>query len=539
MHDDAPAAPTLSDEKLAADEAAPAPFRDDHSDNNIAPIGSAASRVSSHIEGMLDPTPPWDVISLPHEIIFVLLLCLAQLFTQASVAQTIATNRAIPDTFGVTSPGEMSWFSAAYSLTVGTFILVAGRLGDMFGLKRIYVLGMLWYAIGSLLCGVSSYAKSSVFFAVCRALQGIGPAFINPAAVGIIGSYYPMGPRRVFVMCCFGGVAPSGFVVGSVFCGLFTQLAGSWPWVFYAQAIACTVVAGLAAFVFPRNIGAAFAEKQVFDYWGAITGVTGLILFNFAWNQGPVVGWHVPYVYILLIVGIAFILLFLYVERRVAHPLIPPAILRGDTGAILGCIACGWSSFGIWVFYLHQFGFLIEDRTMLNMTARIAVLGLVGIAAGLTTALLLPRVPSSFIMLASTVAFCAGSLLMALRPTNQIYWALMFVSLLCMPFGMDMSFPASTVIISSNLPREQQGVAGSIVNTVVNYSISIGLGIAGTVEYYSTTKLHQSEYRAIRNSQWTGTGLAGFSIFIALWFVFLQVVRPKMRASKTVSVPVA
>lgn len=75
--------------------------------------------------------------------------------------------------------------------------------------------------------------------------------------------------------------------------------------------------------------------------------------------------------YVLLIVGVLFLALFLYVEHRVDNPLLPPETLRGDAGALLGCIAAGWSCFGIWIYYVHRFGFEIEHRTMLNMTARL------------------------------------------------------------------------------------------------------------------------------------------------------------------------
>lgn len=492
------------------------------------------SRSPSHIQGMLDPEPPYDQISLPHEVIFVFLMACAQLFTQASVAQTIVAYRAIGETFGVTSLGELSWYSAAYSLTVGTFILIAGRLGDMYGLKRIYILGIAWFAVWSLVCGLASYSGSSIFFSVCRAFQGIGPALINPAAAGIIGSYYPMGSRRVLAMCVYGGIAPTGFISGSLFSGIFTQLAGSWPWLFYSQAIACVGFGVLSYIFIPKNIGHAWTTKQTFDYWGAVTGVCGLILFNFAWNQAPVVGWHVPYVYILLIVGVLTIGAFLYTEFKVDNPLLPPKTLKGEAGAILGCIAAGWSCFGIWIYYTHRFGFELEHRTMLDMTARMSSLCVGGVYAALITAYLLPRIQTSWIMLISMSCYFIGNLLMVLRPVHQTFWAQMFVSLLFIPFGMDMSFPAATVILSHKLPREKQGVAGSVINTVVNYSISIGLGVAATVEYYSTKNGH-SEKQVIRNALWTGTGLGALGMVIAAAFVFWQVFHSKAEKEKSES----
>lgn len=491
-------------------------------------LQASASRSSSHIEGTLDPSLPYDQISLPHELLFIALLCLGQLFTQASTAQTIVPFQYQSETFRTTNPGQISWFSAGFSLTVGTFILIAGRLGDMHGLKTVFLAGFVWYGVWSIVAGLSSYSHSPIFFSTARALQGIGPALVMPNAVGIIGSYYPVGTRRIIAMCAFAAVAPGGFVVGSVFSSLCAQFA-SWQWGFYCMGIACFLVAFLSYFTIPENIGFEHRNKdQKFDYYGAFTGVCGLFLFNFAWNQGPVVGWDVPYVYVLLIVGVLFLVAFFIVERRVDSPLVPHEVLRGETGAILGCIAAGWSSFGIWVYYTHQFGMEIEHRTPLEMAARFTPMAVFGCVVGACVALLLRAAPSSVIILLSMMAFCGGSIIMGLRPVGQVYWAQMFVSLLVMGYGMEMSFPAGTVILSQSLPKEKQGVAGSIINTVVNYSISIGLGIAGTVDYYTTKKGH-TKLETIRYSFYTGMGLAGFGVLLGLYFVYNQLVLPKLK----------
>lgn len=502
----------------------------DRSDTNFNNnLHATQSKASSHIENMLDPSPPWDQIKLPHEILFVFLICLSQLLTQASVAQTIVPYKEIAASFSVTSPGVISWYSAGFSLTVGTFILVAGRLGDIYGLKFIFVLGFVWYSLWSLLCGIANYSHSTIFFSICRAFQGMGPALIMPNAVGMIGSYYPIGRRRVIVMCCFGSIAPSGFVVGSTFSSIFT-IYTSWPWFFYVNSIACAIIALVSYYSVPHNIGRDFAgKKQTFDIYGAITGVSGLFLFNFAWNQGAVVSWSECYIYILLIVSILLLGLFIYIELKVAEdPLIPKSLYTAQTGIILGSIAAGWSSFGIWIYYTHQFGMAIEGRSLLNMSARLVPVVFGGIAAGVLTAFLIPRVHISFIVMISMCGFFCGLVLMGTRPVNQVYWGQLFVSTLVIPLGMDMSFPAASIVLSDMLPLEQQGVAGSIINTVVNYSISIGLGIAGTVELYQS-KAGIPHLQIIRHCFYTGMGTAGLALLLSLYFVFRAVIFPKRR----------
>jgi hypothetical protein len=95
------------------------------------------------------------------------------------------------------------------------------------------------------------------------------------------------------------------------------------------------------------------ASKPTFDFVGTITGVSGLVLFNFAWNEAGVISWNVPYTYILMIVGILLLAAFVYIEKHVTrHPLVPINMLSKEAVFALSIIACGWASFGIWVYYL-------------------------------------------------------------------------------------------------------------------------------------------------------------------------------------------
>jgi hypothetical protein len=172
------------------------------------------------------------------------------------------------------------------------------------------------------------------------------------------------------------------------------------------------------------------------DGWGAITGVSGLILINFAWNQAAVVGWQVPYTYVLLIVGILVLGLFVFLEGRAAYPLLPRTALKGEVGWVLGCIATGWSSFGILVFYYYEIMGNILGNSGLLVTAKWAGASASGACAAVITGLLLDRIPASIIMLIAMLAFTAGQALLASMPVGQIYWANAFVIMLVTPWGM-------------------------------------------------------------------------------------------------------
>ncbi|PVH81462.1 MFS general substrate transporter [Cadophora sp. DSE1049] len=482
--------------------------------------------------------------SLPREAAFVAILCMAQLFTQASLGQAIAPLHIIGSSFGVASqPGQLSWFPAAYSLTVGTFILIAGRLGDLYGHKRFLIAGWIWYGVWSLLAGFAVYVRHSpVFFDVCRGMQGIGPAFLLPNALAILGRTYEQGRRKEMVFSIFGATAPSGFVLGAVFASLFAQVAW-WPWAFWAMGILCFGMGVAGYFAIPqspppvidREDGIGMWERV--DGWGCLTGVSALVLINFAWNQGPVVGWDTPYTYVLLIVGFVFLAVFAWVESRASHPLLPMEALTKDTAFVLGCMAAGWSSFGIWVFYSWQFLEELRHTTPLLASAQFIPCAFSGLAAALTTGHILHRVGPSIVMMIAMTAFTTGLILIATAPINQTYWAQTFISICIMPWGMDMSFPAATILLSDHMRKEHQGVAASLVNTVINYSVSIGLGFAGTIES-RVNKGGEDLLGGYRGAWYMGIGLAGLGICVSVGFGGSQLRerrRRRLRRSKGVA----
>lgn len=374
------------------------------------------------------------------EAAFIAVVCAAQLMTQAGLSLSIAPIQAISASFG-TTPRDLTWASAAYSLSVGTLILVSGRLGDTYGHRLLFIIGFVWFGVWSLLGGFAVWSNE-IFFDCCRALQGIGPALLLPNAVAIFGRTYAPGLKKDMVFCLFGATAPGGFTLGATFCSLLAQRVW-WPWGYWVMGIACFIFAVLGFLVIPQDDPAEHDSQskgestfERLDALGAITGVSGLVLINFAWNQACIVGWNVPYTYVLLIVGILFIVLFLFVEHKAAFPLLPSSVFKGEVAWVLGCIAAGWSSFGILVFYYYNFLEEIEHNSGLLVTAKWAGASLSGATAAVVTGLLMSRVPPSIIMLAAMLAFTIGLSLLATMPPGQIYWANAFLIMVITPWGM-------------------------------------------------------------------------------------------------------
>jgi MFS family permease len=464
--------------------------------------------------------------SLAGEALFVAVICSSQLLTQAGLALSIVPQHIIGRSFGIDDqPAQLSWFSAGYSLTVGTFILIAGRLGDVFGHKLFFVGGYAWFGLWSALAGVAVYSSSS-FFIFCRTMQGIGPAFLLPNAIAILSRCYDPGRRQNMIFSLFGATAPGGFVLGAVFSSLLSQMAW-WPWSYWVLCFACLLLGVLGVVVIPATpvpskTGPESASIwQRVDIFGSITGVVALVLFNFAWNQGAVVGWPAPYTYSIMIVGIVMFVIFVLVEKRASHPLIPFGVLQIESLFTLACISAGWSSFGIFVFYTLNLLEVLRGQTPLLTSAQFTPVAISGLFAAVTTGLILSHFRTSTVMLISMTFFLIGGIIFATVPVHQTYWAQTFVGIIILPWGMDMSFPAGTIILSRAMPREHQGLAASLVNTFVNYSISIGLGFAGTVEG-QVNGGGRDILQGYRGALYMGVGLSGLGVAVALVFCFVE-----------------
>jgi len=189
--------------------------------------------------------------------------------------------------------------------------------------------------------GFAAYTKSPVFFDLCRALQGIGPALLMPNGLALFSHAYPPGMKKNIVFSVFGGVAPLGFVIGSLSGSFFAEYV-FWPWSFWSYGLAAFFLAITAFFIIPSSLGENLTNRPTFDYKGSVLGVAGLVLVNVAWNQAPSVGWGMPSSYVLLIVGLLCLAAFFYVERTVKDPILPLKVLDSNTGFVLTCVALGW-----------------------------------------------------------------------------------------------------------------------------------------------------------------------------------------------------
>lgn len=449
--------------------------------------------------------------------------------TSAMMGQTLAlsatTNvmsilRIMQSDFDVSSDAA-TWYVASVGLGLGTLILPSGSIGDKYGLKIAILGGYAWTLVWSLLCGFSYYVNSN-FFVCCRTFQGCGLAFILPNILGAVGRIYKPGTlRKNMVFALIGLCAPLGGCLGTLFAGIIGTETPRWDWAFYSYSILCFVGMLLSLVSIPHIEPHRYNEV---DWIGSVLGVGGLVLFNFAWNQAPVVGWDSPYIIVLLIIGVLLIPIFLVYELKFARaPLLGREIL--DNGVLLLTLACtflGWGSFGIKTYQFFLFLLNFRHYTPVAAGAANCPAIVMGMVASITCGLLMKHKQNvRHVFLGSMLCFLAGDIILATCPVHETYWRSTFGLWLIAVFGMEWSFPGASIIMSDTLPPHLQGLAGSLVSTALNYGVSIFLGMAGTVSHQLTLQQNHPDpdLRAWRGAMYFSIGVSSLASVtgLVLW----------------------
>ncbi|RSL86404.1 hypothetical protein CEP52_015821 [Fusarium oligoseptatum] len=396
---------------------------------------------------------------------------------------------------GLGAPPEQAlWIVASYPLTQGTFVIIGGRIGAVYGHKITTVVAGAAWVIFHLIAG---FMRDVISLCVMRAFSGIGAAFIMPNAIALITINFPPGKTRNLTVGLFGAMAPIGAAGGSVFPGLFGQLL-PWWWLFFFLAILGTFVYGLF-FLVVEGEEQPMDRNGKIDYVGAYFSVAGLFLFNFSWTQASLVGWDHPYVYVILLLSLLHLVIFGFLEAKVIdQPIMPMGI---------------WASRSFSMMIVSAFYLLHELWYVTLVCYRLEPGG--GAGAAILSAHIVRYVAAQYIFAIGSLATLVSLILIATMPEQQSYWAQVFPALLLASLGPDFLFTASQLIASGTVKRSQQGVAGSLIGTVLAYGMATGLGFAGTVEYY-TKNQGKGLVKGYRNGLYLGIGMAGAAVVLPL-----------------------
>ncbi|THH20802.1 hypothetical protein EW146_g632 [Bondarzewia mesenterica] len=453
--------------------------------------------------------------SRAHEALFIFIVIISQLITQANLGNTIVPIAQISR--GLNLPpdnaNQQSW------CTVGAFVLITRRLGDLYGRKTFIILGWIWLAIFKIVTG---FAPNAVVYDVFRALSGIGPYILMPNSSALLGMAWPnpnsfiQRQRKTLAFALFGAIAPMGYVVGAVWGALFGQLGVRWGWIYWSMAIFSVFMAVASWLVIPSDLNK--KSDGTVDYLGSFLGVGALVLIFVSINGAIMFGWDSTKTIVLLVVGVLFLALFVFIELKVPFPILPMRVFRSPTFVAISISLClGWMSFGMYQYYLPHFLMRFRDLSELHVGYQFLPIVVVGPVAASIAVFGLTRLPPVIIFGASMFCFMVGQLLLALTPPHQTYWAMTFPTIIIICFGPDLSFACASLIASDALSHEEQGVAGSFINTVVNFSIALGLAIAGNVES-AVNDGGNDILKGYRAAWWCGCAFAGTGLVMTIIF---------------------
>ncbi|KAI1764709.1 MFS general substrate transporter [Hypoxylon sp. FL1150] len=406
-----------------------------------------------------------------------------------------------------------NWIGASYPLTQGTFVLVSGRFGAVYGHKNMLLLGSLCLIVFTLACG---FCNSFIAFNVMRALSGIGGAFIMPNAVAMIGITNPPGFVRNLSLAFFGASAPVGAYIGALITGGFMESAPL-VWMFVFIAAMSLVLTGILWALVPREVPV--DPHGNIDWIGSFLALGGLIVFNVVWNQAPAVGWAHPMIIATLIASVAlFIGYYIWEHYFATDPIMPLSIFKAPSFTpLIFVVLMNFMAAGILIWYTILWLEDIRHWTPMQYAVGFTPFGLGGIVATFLAAYLIPRVPAQWILAMGASCMLVASILIATMPDQQSYWYQVFPSMVMSSLSPDFTYTAAQIIASNSVSRKQQGVAGSLIGSLLLYGTSLGIGFASTVE--SEVGKSRDTVTGYRGAVYFAVGLCVAALILDIGFV--------------------
>jgi EmrB/QacA subfamily drug resistance transporter len=404
----------------------------------------------------------------------------AQLMVVVDATIVNVSLRHIQSGLGFSGSG-LEWVVNAYALTFGGFLLLGGRAGDILGRRRVFIAGIILFAVASLLGG---FATSPAWLLTCRAIQGVGGAIVAPTALSLVTTTFPEGRERNRAMGVYAAMSIGGAAVGLLAGGLLTTYL-SWRWVFFVN-VPIAIVAALMA---PRVLAESQRHPGRFDLPGAITGSAGLGALVYGLSSAAATGsggshWTDPKVIASLVAAVVLLGSFLLIESRSKHALMPLRIFRNRdrSAANLVMLCVGTSMFGLF-FFLTIFVETVWGYSALK--AGLAYLPMVGIIMAMAgvSSQLISRIGAKPLLIAGSTLSAVGMYWLSRIGVHSTFTDSLLGPSLLTGAGLGMLFMPLMLVALSKVQDRDAGLASSLVNTGQQVGGSIGLAILGTVAW--------------------------------------------------------
>ncbi|HWH12674.1 MAG TPA: MFS transporter [Solirubrobacteraceae bacterium] len=380
------------------------------------------------------------------------------------------------------SNDQRQWIVTAYALAFGSLLLLGGRIGDLFGRKRVFIIGLAGFAGASAFGG---FAQNFEMLVGARALQGMFGALLAPAALSLLTTTFVDADERAKAFGIFSAVAVGGAAIGLIMGGVLTEYL-SWRWCLYVNLLFAVPTAFAAAGLLHNQA----AEKgSRIDLPGALTATTGLFAIVYGLANAQTHSWTNPVTVGMLVVGVVILAGFVAIQRRSSHPLLPLRVVadRDRGGSLLAMGLSGAGMFGVFLFltyYMQEtlgFSPVKTGLAFLPMTATIVLSATVG------STKLLPKYGPRPLIGSGMLVAAAGLISLTRIGIGTGYAGHVLPGLLLMGLGLGLVFASAMATATFGVEPHDAGVASAMVNTMQQVGGSIGTALLSTLAASAVT----------------------------------------------------
>ena len=405
-----------------------------------------------------------------------LVLCLGDLMIVLDVTIVGVALPSIKEDLGF-SDSSLAWVVNAYLLTFGGFLLLGGRLGDLFGHRRLFLIGIALFTSASLACGL---AGSQEVLVVARAVQGVGGAVVSAVALSLMMTLFTEPAERAKAMGIFGFVASGGGSIGVLLGGIITD-ALSWQWIFLVNIPVGVAVVVLSLRLLPAAPG--MASQGRLDIAGAVTVTAALMLAVYAIVNGNETGWSSGQTVGLLAAAAVLMVVFITIEARVRAPLMPLGLFKLRNLAVSNVVGILWAgAMFAWFFLSALYLQLVLGYSPLQVGLAFLPGNLImgALSVGLSAKLVMRfgiRPP----LAAGLLLAGLGLLLFARAPVDGSFVVDVLPSMIVLGLGVGTAMNPVLLAAMSDVPPEQAGLASGVVNTAFMMGGALGLAVLASL----------------------------------------------------------
>jgi EmrB/QacA subfamily drug resistance transporter len=429
---------------------------------------------------------------------------------------------------------SLAWVIDAYLITFAGTLLLAGRLGDLIGRKRVFLVGVVLFTLASAACGA---ADTQGLLIGARFAQGLGAALSSSVILAIIIADFPLPAERARAMSSYILVAVGGGSLGLLVGGYVTQ-ALSWHWIFFINIPIGIATVVVGAVLIDENVG--LGVRAGLDVGGAVLSTAGLMLAVYAIVSSSQYGWTSPHTLEFAAAAVVVLAGFIVLESRLAHPMMPVHLLRSpgllSSSLVRGLMVVGmYSTLFIGVLYFqHVLGYdpVVTGLAFLPQTLSVGVM-----SAGLTARILRRFGPKTTALMGLAVVAVGLALFINSGP-HTAYFPLLFVAVLLIGFGAATAFTPLLTIALAQVAAKDAGIGSGIVNVSQQVSGALSVAVLGAVSASHTASLlasGNSAIDALDGGYRMAFMVALASVLVAIALGFLVLRRPVTPATTTES----